>query len=413
MKTINELRAERLKLIEKMSILIALGKAEKRSLTEDENKVWSGDNNRIKEIDAEIIVLERQEELNKQLLGTKPPIETPEKKVAKRYDFFKAIRENATNSLAGLELEMSQEGAKELREAGDAPTPGAFIIPASVFNVKVEKRAEVGTGDTTPPIKTGAVDLLSVVRTPILLDTLGVTMYEGLNGNLKVPKMGQLVAAFVAEKSAVATSGADLISDTLAPRRCGSFDDFTKELLSQTSSSVQAQIMREFVDAIWRALQIDLLDAVALGATVISGSEITDVTAVLTHAKILSMESAIESGFPNMAYAMSNGQKALLKALVLDSGSGKFAFMDNEVNGYAAYATASLLATNGGNTNQNFDVIFGNWASAVIGSWGGIEVITDPYSVADKGEIRVTANGLFDTGVANALSFSAIRNATV
>lgn len=422
MKTLKELRAERNDLIEKMAILVALGKDEKRALTEDENKAWGEHDVRIEAIDKEIKVLERQEVLNKQLLGNKPPKKSPEQKIAKRYDFFKAIRENFRGQLSGVELELSQEGEKEMRANNVVPMPHAFVIPSSVIRCGtqaelMQKRAEIGTGDTTPPIKTGAVDMLSIVRTPIVIDTIGgagVTKYEGLTGNLKVPKMGQLVAAFVAEKSATATSGADLISDTLAPRRCGSFDYFTSELLSQTAMSIQAQILREFVDAIWRAVQVDVFDAVAAGATVISGSEITDAPAALTHALILSMESAIESGFPGMAYAMSNGQKALLKALVLDSGSGKFAWNDdNEVNGFQAVATAALLATNGGYTNTNFDVIFGNWRSAVVGSWGGIEVITDPYTASEKGEVKIAANGLFDTGVANALSFSALRNANL
>lgn len=420
MKTLLELRAERNGLIEKMSILVALGKTEKRALTEGENKAWSDDNDRIKVIDSEIVILERQEELNKQLLGSKPPAQSPEKKIVKRFDLFKAILTRANNQpLEGAELEVTQEGQREFARSGVTSKPGAIIIPSILIGADAKKNAEeraaaqVGTGDGSPPIPVLEVDFLSVVRTPILIDTLGMTIFEGLTGNLPLPRMGMLNAAFVAEKSQGDTAGVALDKDTLAPRRVTSSERLTKELLSQTAPGIQATILREFIDAIWRAVQVDIFDAAAADGTIHTSYEITDTVAATDNACILALEAAIENNFEGMAYLMSHANKALLKALVLDSGSGKFAFQDNMVNGYPAWGTAALAATNGGSTNTAFDFIFGHWKNAVIGSWGAaVELIVDPFSFADYGEIKVTGSGLFDTGVANALSFSVARNAS-
>jgi len=421
MKTLLELRAEKNGLIEKMSILVALGKSEKRALTEDENKTWSDDNERIKAIDSEIIVLERQEELNKQLLGNKPPAQSPEKKLVKRFDFFKALMTRANNQpLTGAELEVSQEGEKEFKRSGVTAKPGAIVIPSCLIGKEAEERklkkraaAQIGTGDGSPPIPVLEVDFLSVVRTPILIDTLGMTVWEGLTGNLPLPRMGMLNAAFVAEKSQADTSGLALAKDTLAPRRVSSSDRLTKELLSQTHPSIQATMFREFIDAIWRTVQVDAFDAAAADGTIHTSYEITDTVAATNNACILALEAAIENNFEGMAYCMSHANKALLKALSLDSGSGVFAFQNNMVNGYPAYGTAALAATNGGSTNTAFDFIFGHWKNLVIGQWGGaVEFIVDPYAYADFGEIKVTGSGLFDTGVANALSFSVARNAS-
>lgn len=418
MKTIKELLAERNGLIEKMSILIALGKTEERALTEDEQKDWTKDDERIQAIDSEVKILQRQEELNKQLLGKKPQVK-PEEKITKRFDLFKAILCRANQMpLDGAEKELVQEGINEFKRHGIVPEPGAIVLPSyMVGNGEAQKleraAAQVGTGDGSPPIPVLEVDFLSIVRTPILVDTLKMTVWPGLTGNLPLPRMGQLSAAFVAEKSQGDTAGVALAKDTLAPRRVTSSERFTKELLSQTNPKIQADMLRDFIDAIWRAVQIDVFDRIAADGTIHTAYEITDTVAATDNACILALEAAIENNFPDMAYCMSHGNKGLLKALALDSGSGKFAFEDNMVNGYPAYGTASLAATNGGETNTAFDFIFGNFKDAVIGQWGGVELIIDPFSYADYGEIKVTGSGLFDSGIKNALSFSIARNASI
>ena len=104
---------------------------------------------------------------------------------------------------------------------------------------------------------------------------------------------------------------------------------------------------------------------------------------------------------------------ALCRSLDGGAGSGRFAWENDAINGYNAFSTDSLAASNGGSSGTAFDVLFGLWKAAYIGQWGGMELIVDPYTYALEGEYRITANGLFDTSVSNPLHFAAIRNATV
>lgn len=417
MKTIKELLAERNGLIEKMSILVALGKTEKRSLTEDEQTTWGADDERIRAIDSEVKILERQEELNKQNLGKNPQVK-PEEKVIKRFNLFKAFGESLNGNLSGVELEVTQEGQRSMKEAGKAANPRAIVIPPSMITVGTKKQLEerapvyVATGDGSPPIKLDYLDTLSIVRTPILLDTLGVTQYPGLIGTFGIPSMAMLAATFVAEEASVDSAAVVLEKAELSPRRCGSSEIFTVELLQQTNPQIQNDILRDFIDAIWRTVQVDFFDAVAAGGTIHTTYEITDTVAATTYACALALEASIEQQGDNMAYVASRANVALMKALVLDSGSGKFLFEDNMINGYNAYGTTALAATNGGSTNTAFDFIFGDWRKGVVGSWGGIELIVDPYTKAPNGAIQITASGLFDTAVANILGFAVARNAS-
>jgi len=230
MKKLNELIEQRTALIEKMETLVKLGTDENRSLTETENNTWSDDNTKIETLDTEIKMLKRQEELNKTKVKIeKKTVETPEGKTIKRFNLFKAFKESLSGNLSGVELEVTQEGQRSMTEAGKAPNPRAVIIPPSMIKVGIpEQRAAayVATGDGAPPIKYDYADTLSVVRTPILIDTLGVKKYEGLIGSFGIPSMAQLAASFVAEEAAVDSAAVVLAKAELKPRRCGSSEIF-------------------------------------------------------------------------------------------------------------------------------------------------------------------------------------------
>ncbi len=418
-KKIIELKAKREQAYNAMTAINDKAAEEKRDLlNETEIAEFQKREKEISDLDVQIRIAEKQLELNKEYASRQMPksTETPEQKLAGKFDLFEAIRAKLANKpLDGANAEICQEGVRELKELGQPYDPIGIQIPRSIykgFQKDVNQRAEYGTSDGAPPIATMPKDYLSVVAIPQIIDQLGITYWEGLTGNVPIPRMGQLTAAFANEKSAVSTAGVVLAKNTLAPRRVGATDYFTKELLYQTSPAIQASIWNEFVAALWRAVQKDLLTKVAAGATVCTGRTISTAAAILAWSDVLLMESMIEPQ-ENPKYVMSNGQKALLKAKEVATNTGKFVWTDNKINGYDAIATTSLATTNGGMTNTCFDVIFGNFKAAVIGSWGGIEIIVNPFASDDKGEIKMTVSGLFDTNIANALNFSVIRNATV
>jgi HK97 family phage major capsid protein len=412
-KKIIELKEKREALVDAMSAITGKAETEKRNINEAEIAEFDKHEADIKEIDVQLRIAERQFELDKERASRQMPKNqaSPEEKLSKRFDLFKAIREKIGGNLTGAEAEITQEGRRELRELGQAYDETGIQIPYALLG---SKRAEIGTSDGTPPIPVIDNPILSIVRTPLVMDKLGVTVYPGLTGNFPLPRMAQLSAAFVNEKSAVSTSGQAFAKNTLTPRRVGATDFFTKELLSQTNPQIQAAVWQDFVDAVWRAVQVDLFDNVAAGSTVVSGRTISTAAAILAWSDILYMEKTIENEFDGMAYVMSHGQKALLKAKDKGTDTAKYIWGDdNMINGYNAFATAALAATNGGMTNTCFDVIFGYWKAAAVGMWGGVELLVNPYAADEKGEIKITVSGLFDSDVANPLSFAAIRNATV
>jgi hypothetical protein len=55
-------------------------------------------------------------------------------------------------------------------------------------------------------------------------------------------------------------------------------------------------------------------------------------------------------------------------------------------------------------------MIFGNWADLLIGMWGVIDVLVDPYTQGAQGIIRVVCRGEVDVALRHAESFAAITD---
>jgi HK97 family phage major capsid protein len=83
---------------------------------------------------------------------------------------------------------------------------------------------------------------------------------------------------------------------------------------------------------------------------------------------------------------------------------------DKSLNGYNIVFSNNVPSTlaKGGSGNVLSALIFGNFNDLVIGQWGGIEVLVDPYTQARTGTTRYIINSFHDVAVLRAQSFAAI-----
>jgi hypothetical protein len=56
-------------------------------------------------------------------------------------------------------------------------------------------------------------------------------------------------------------------------------------------------------------------------------------------------------------------------------------------------------------------IFFGNWADLILGMWGGLDIMVDPYTHSTSGTMRVVALQDVDFGVRHAQSFAAMLDA--
>lgn len=58
-------------------------------------------------------------------------------------------------------------------------------------------------------------------------------------------------------------------------------------------------------------------------------------------------------------------------------------------------------------------ILFGDWSKLWIMSWGGLDIIVDPYSMKKEGAYEVTLNAYHDIFVRRKEAFAIIKDALI
>ena len=84
-----------------------------------------------------------------------------------------------------------------------------------------------------------------------------------------------------------------------------------------------------------------------------------------------------------------------------------------EVLGYEAFVSNSVpnTLTKGTASGICSAIAYGNWADMLIGMWGGLDVMLDPYTGATSGTKRVVALQDVDIAIRRVASFAAMKDA--
>ena len=351
MKKINDLKAERSEIVSRMEEI-----ANGESLTEEQRAAWTENDEKVKSIDAEIAMLERQEILNQNKVK---PMENPteQKPLGVQFRDF---------------LNAAQNGG-----------PTSFRVEPMM-----------STDNTDLNNKTVAAPDLLTAPGEAFLRSLGITFYTGLNGQLVLPRMSQQNAEFISEGTCDGDASLNFGDITLAPRRVTAYQTVTREFLAQTNPAIYNTLLQELINGLWGAVTYDVFDTLESdGAT-----QITTTGTTATYQDILNMEASTGAwNLANLAYVTTPTGKAFFKGLDIGSDGIKYAWDGGEMNGYPTFGVPAA------NANK---VYFGDWSKSVVGQWGGIEIIVDPYSYATCGKIRLTVLGLFDTALANPPAFA-------
>ena len=136
-----------------------------------------------------------------------------------------------------------------------------------------------------------------------------------------------------------------------------------------------------------------------------------------TWAHIVELESDVAVAnalVDNMAYLTNAKVRGKLKTTSKVSGQNGFIWEngDTPLNGYRAAVTNAVPSnlTKGSGTNLSA-IIFGNFRDLVIGMWGGLDLMVDPYSGSTAGTVRVVALQDVDVALRNTVSFATMVDA--
>ena len=192
----------------------------------------------------------------------------------------------------------------------------------------------------------------------------------------------------------------------LTPKTIGGHTDVTRQLLIQSSMDVEAMVRDDLLQSL--ALSIDFAglagDGTGGAPTGIKNTSGINTQAFVgvnpTFGEVVGMETAVavdNALLGNLGYIMHSSMVGALKTTEKATGTAQFVVEPGgTVNGYKAVRS---------NQGAAGDAYFGNYSDLIIGFFGGLDILVDPYTHSKSGTIRVNAMQSCDVAVRHAQSF--------
>lgn len=453
MADIKELRNQRADKLDEAQRILDAADADKRALSDEERAHYDAAMQAADTIAGDIARIERLEQGRRQAAGEGVRGSATGLGVQEmaQFRFTRLIHalahptDQRAQKAAAFELEACTAAAKDqgLQSRGIIIPQTLGYSPGRTARLERDNRAlvlpaEITTrdlvvGTSTAGGHTVATDLLASsfidsLENALILTRLGITRLSGLVGNVAIPrKTAGGTAYWVAENSAPTESQQAVDQVTMSPKTLGAFTDFSRKLMLQSSLDVEMFVRNDL--ALRLALGLDatgisgggsnqpngVLQASGIGA-VVGGTN--GAAPTWDHMVDLESEVAIDNAdIGTLAYATNAKVRGKLKKTKVDAGSGEMVWdrgsLDSPINGYPVAISNQVPSnlTKGSASGVCSAIIFGNWADLIMGLWGGLDVLVDPYTGSTAGTVRVVAFQSADFAVRHAESFAAMTDA--
>lgn len=330
-------------------------------------------------------------------------------------------QDNAAQRAAAFEFEASQAVGSKMGKAARG-----FFVPSEV------QRRELTAGTANAGGNLVATDLLSgsfidLLRNAMVIDRMGARMLTGLVGQIAIPKQtGSATAYWVAENAATTESQQTIGQVTMSPKTVGAFTDISRRLTLQSSISVEQMVNQDLATVLGLAIQQAAINGSGASnqpsgiLTLITPSVLGGTNGLAPNwAHIVDLETAVavaNADIGTLGYLTNTKVRGKLKTtekFASTSGQPIFSEGAQPLNGYNVGITnavpSNLVKGTSGATASA--IIFGNFADLMIGMWGSLDIMVDPYTGSTAGTVRVVALQDVDVAVRNVESFATMVDA--
>jgi len=339
-------------------------------------------------------------------------------KIGQRFSLVRGIQQvYRGKQLTGLEAEMTEEANREAVAAG-LTFRGQLSVPSKLLTRGVGDAGDWGATDTTNDngtqfVATNVGPAIEALRAQNVLEQAGCTVLNGLSGDLKIPKMS--AGATIAEKGEGVngvSSGQALGQTLLTPRRATAFTLVTEQLMMQGGPAVESLVVRDLADAVVQQIEnfafIDILDGIkANGDAIETGLGATSAT-------VRDLELAALSDGVNRSNVsvVANPRAHEILATHADVAAVTAAMLGDQYIGYPYLVGGNMPDDiTAANEYGGGLVILGDFSrGAVIGYFGGLDVVINPYTYDISNQVRISIHRHFDSDVLQAGALHARYN---
>lgn len=343
---------------------------------------------------------------------------------AGRFSIVRALRalanpqDRAAREAAAFEFEVSEAAAARMGR-----TAQGVMVPPEVLTrplVPADGSRALTTG-TAGGAATGGHLISTQLLTSSFVDILRnrsimmqlATPLTGLVGLIDIPKLieGQ-TGYWIGEDDSAPETSIALGQMTMSPKTCAGLTEITRRMLMQSSMDVEALVRADLARAIGQTIDLAGLYGTGTGNQPLGVSKHTGINVVEfggaasggaklpTFGEVVKMETEVAADNADvaaMAYVFNARMRGHMKTTEKFAGTGRTIWEEGgTVNGYRGEVTNQVVAE---------DLFFGNWADAILGTWGGLDITIDPFTHSAKGRLRIVAMQDVDWGVRRVESF--------
>jgi len=348
-----------------------------------------------------------------------------------KYSFRRAILAQADakyRNEAGLELEASRAVAQKLGRE-----PSGLFIPQELLTA--QRTMAVGyasQGQALRPVEHMGGSFIDVLRENSVVIAAGATELKGLHGDVAIPrKSGSTAPFWVDEQEFITQSAMTLSQVEMSPHTCAAHARYTRRLLLQSSPDIELLLKRDIAEEIAEAVDKAAINGTGgskqptgiLNTVGVSSVAVGTNGGLITWDHLLQLEEALWLGnavTETCVYVTSHALRRKMKGTLKVPGDAGAGFLwengrkpgEGIVNGYLGLASnnAPSTLTKGSGTGLSA-MIFGRWSDLILGQWGGLDIIVDPYTNAQNGVIAVTAALDVDMAIRRTASFAVTKDA--
>lgn len=262
-----------------------------------------------------------------------------------------------------------------------------------VFMRDVMMVSDVNTGGLVP---LNVMDILKPLEEGTIYNKVGISLPTGLSGTYEWPTYETVTATISGEGVALTDTTFNFSKLTASPERVGIKIPATSQSLLQSQGILERIIRTELPNSVAR-----LINKIAFSRTKVNsstnlqgpfvGKTVGTISEVPTAKELNLMKAGIlASGIDgeHMAYVMSKTMEAILEVEPINKEGVYIPMIQNHMLlGLPVFSTNLMQDSDG---TQYVGI--GDWRYQMIGLFHQIRFILDPYTLADKDEIRFVLN---------------------
>lgn len=339
-------------------------------------------------------------------------------KEAREYSFLRVIQAQLLGKpeLAAFEREVSEATAKRLGKS-----PQGFYVPVDVLKRDLTK---AGDGQYLVQTDVMAANFIELLRNKMVTKQLGATFLSGLVGDIAIPKQtGGATAYWIDESGTITESQQSLAQVVLSPKTVGAYTDISRKLVNQSSIDVESFVRNDLATVLALAIDAAAINGSGTGNEPVGILNQTGVGLVslgtdggqMTFDKLVEMETLVSEAnadIGTLRYVTNARVRGALKTTPKVAGYPVYLWENGDiVNGYRAFVSNQVPGnlTKGAGTNLSA-MIFGNFADLIIGEWGALDLLVDPYTNSANGAVRIRVLQDVDINVRHPESFAVCKD---